>query len=301
MNYQILYKGLLGQRTKERAENTIIWLSILSFVIHLFAIALVEFGVIELAYESELLTNPISAIYTPFSFILLFEVYLLVYHIPQSTSDYIAKQYEIITLIMIRRIFKDLANLNLSTNWFEIKYDLQFTYDIVSTILLFLLIYLFHRLNTKKGPALSLHELPEKVQVFIRRKKIMALLLVPVIISMAIYSFISWFIDWVHWLQMNGGQSASFIDINNIFYDQFFTLLILTDVLLLLFSFFNTSSFHVFMRNSGFIISTILIRISFSADGLLNNVLIIVAVSFGVIILWVTQKYDSLNSRSSPI
>ena len=183
----------------------------------------------------------------------------------------------------------------------HIKYDLQFTYDIVSTILLFLLIYLFHRLNTKKGPALSLHELPEKVQVFIRRKKIMALLLVPVIISMAIYSFISWFIDWVHWLQMNGGQSASFIDINNIFYDQYFTLLILTDVLLLLFSFFNTSSFHVFMRNSGFIISTILIRISFSADGLLNNVLIIVAVSFGVIILWVTQKYDSLNSRSSPI
>ncbi|MEM6362558.1 MAG: hypothetical protein AAF149_08425 [Bacteroidota bacterium] len=297
-NYDRLYNTLLGKETKDRAERVIIWLSILSFIIHLFVIALVDFGFIQLSYESELLTNPISAIYTPFSFILLFEVYLLVYHIPQSTSDYIAKQYEIITLIMIRRIFKDLANLDLSVNWFDIKYDLQFTYDILSTILLFVSIYIFHKLNARKAQVKSVNELPEKVQTFIKRKKVMASFLVPVIIIMALYSFINWFTGWIAWMQSNSSEGASFIDINNIFYDKFFTLLILTDVLLLLFSFFNTSSFHVFIRNSGFIISTILIRLSFGTDGLINNILIIVAVLFGVLILWITQKYNTLNDRT---
>ncbi|MEM7109846.1 MAG: hypothetical protein AAF519_16595 [Bacteroidota bacterium] len=297
-NYDQFYHALLGKETKERAEKVIIWLSILSFIIHLLVIALVDFGFIHFPYESELLTNPISAIYTPFSFILLFEVYLLVYHIPQSTSDYIAKQYEIITLIMIRRIFKDLANLDLSVNWFDIKYDLQFTYDIVSTILLFVFIYIFHKLNTRKKVVKSVTDLPEKVQTFIRRKKVMAAFLVPVIITMALYSFINWFIGWIEWVQSTSGEGTSFIDINNIFYDKFFTLLILTDVLLLLFSFFNTNSFHVFIRNSGFIISTILIRISFSTEGLINNLLILVAVLFGVIILWITQKYTALKDRT---
>ena len=175
---------------------------------------------------------------------------------------------------------------------------MQFTYDILSTILLFVSIYIFHKLNARKAQVKSVNELPEKVQTFIRRKKVMASFLVPVIIIMALYSFINWFTGWIAWMQSNSSEGASFIDINNIFYDKFFTILILTDVLLLLFSFFNTSSFHVFIRNSGFIISTILIRLSFGTDGLINNILIIVAVLFGVLILWITQKYNTLNDRT---
>jgi hypothetical protein len=291
------YDSLLSLKTREKGEQIIIWTAIFSFLLHLGVIGLVNIGIIELPFTSKLLTNPISAIYTPFSFILLFEVYLLVYHIPLSTSDYIAKQYEIITLIVIRRIFKDLANLDLSINWFEDKYDLQFTYDIICTLILFMLIYFFHRLNSKKSPPKAVDQLPQKVQVFIQRKKMMAFLLVPVIIIMAIYSFTNWSIGWLSWISTDGVQGDISNDMNSIFYDEFFTLLILTDVLLLLFSFFHTSKFHVFIRNSGFIISTILIRISFSVDGLLNNILIIVAVLFGVLILWITEKYAELNTK----
>ena len=104
------YDLLLSEKIRDQSERVIIWISILSFLIHLLIIGVINLGVVNAPIESELLTNPISAIYTPFTFILLFEVYLLVYHIPLSTSDYIAKQYEIITLIVIRRIFKDLAN-----------------------------------------------------------------------------------------------------------------------------------------------------------------------------------------------
>lgn len=256
---------------------------------------MINSGIVKASFESELLTNPISAIYTPFTFILLFEVYLLVYHIPLSTSDYIAKQYEIITLIVIRRIFKDLANLDLTNNWFEDKYDLQFTYDIVSTLILFLLIFFFHRLNGKDGLIKPVEDLPPNVQVFIKRKKVMASLLVPVIIIMSLYSFIDWIISLFYGYGTT--DRTTFVNLNNIFFDEFFTLLILTDVLLLLFSFFHTSKFHVVIRNSGFIISTILIRISFSVDGLLNNILIITAVLFGVLILMLNQQYHQLNRR----
>ncbi|MFN6048152.1 MAG: hypothetical protein ACK45C_09065, partial [Bacteroidota bacterium] len=86
-----------------------------------------------------LFSNPVSAIYTPFSFILIYEVYLLIYYLPKSTSIYIGKQYEIITLIVIRRIFKDIGGLNLndSEHWFNNKYNVQFVCDIFTALLLF--------------------------------------------------------------------------------------------------------------------------------------------------------------------
>ena len=104
-------------------------------------IGLIHFNVITVNESSNLLKNPIAAIYTPFSFILVYEVYLLIYYLPKSTSTYISKQYEIIALIIIRRLFKDLSDLSLSSNWFNIKNDLQFTYDLLASVLLFYLIY----------------------------------------------------------------------------------------------------------------------------------------------------------------
>jgi hypothetical protein len=60
----------------------------------------------------------------------------------------------------------------------------------------------------------------------------------------------------------------------------------------LLFSFFHTDEFHKVIRNSGFIISTILIRISFSVSGIINNVLIVAAILFGLSILFLHNKFE---------
>jgi len=83
-----------------------------------------------------------------------------------------------------------------------------------------------------------------------------------------------------------------FKKINNIFYDKFFTVLIIVDVLLLLFSFFHSGQFHKIIRNSGFVISTILIKVSFLSDGILNNVLIVSALLFGYLILVIHNLYE---------
>ena len=87
-------------------------------------------------------------------------------------------------------------------------------------------------------------------------------------------------------------NSISFKNINNVFFEQFFNILIIADVILLLFSFFHTDEFHKVIRNSGFIISTILIRISFSVSGIINTVLIISAILFGLLILFIHNKFE---------
>lgn len=83
-----------------------------------------------------------------------------------------------------------------------------------------------------------------------------------------------------------------FKKINSVFFDEFFTILIIVDVLLLLASFFYSDEFHKIIRNSGFVISTILIKVSFVSEGLINNALIISAVLFGYLILLIHNLYD---------
>jgi len=285
-----LYQKLLSKKTKEKSERVILWIALVSFILHLLIIGLIHFNVIAIDEPSNLLKNPIAAIYTPFSFILVYEVYLLIYYLPKSTSTYISKQYEIIALIIIRRLFKDLSDLTLSPNWFNTKNDLQFTYDLVASILLFYLIYLFH---IQKSKAYRTNESSEvhssSISKFINAKKWIATALVPVLVAIALYSFFNWSIGVFQPLESN---AISFRNINNIFFEQFFNILIIADVILLLFSFFHTDEFHKVMRNSGFIISTILIRISFSVSGIINTVLIVSAILFGLLILFIHNKFE---------
>ncbi len=288
--FKLLYQNLLSEKTKKRSERVILLIAIASFLIHLLIIYLVDFGIISLNNPSDLLKNPTAAIYTPFSFILVYEVYLLIHYLPKSITTYISKQYEIITLIIIRRLFKDLSNLSLSSDWFKIKYDLQFTYDLVASVLLFFLILQFYK-QSKKRYRIDENEDSqiEGTVRFIKIKKIIAASLVPILFFVAIYSFINWLISSV---ELNSDSEVSFKNINNIFFEQFFTILIIADVVLLLFSFFHTVDFHKVIRNSGFIISTILIRLSFSVSGLLNTALILTAIIFGLLILIIHNQFE---------
>lgn len=296
MTFDTLYQQFLSEKTQKKSERVILMIAIASFLIHLALIFLVDSGIIPFSDTSDLLTNPIAAIYTPFSFILVYEVYLLIYYLPRSITTYISKQYEIISLIIIRRLFKDLSVLTLTPDWFTLKNDLQFTYDIIASVLLFFLIYLFYA-NSHRSAAPE-PETSESTVRFIQLKKVVATCLVPVIVFLAFYSFITWFMGI---LNTTGTPNVSFKNINNIFFEQFFSILIIVDVILLLFSFFHTDEFHKVIRNSGFIISTILIRISFSVSGLLNTILIISAIVFGLLILLIHNKFEAhaLKTKNS--
>jgi hypothetical protein len=285
-----LYQTFLSNETRKKSERIILIIAIASFFVHLSLIFLVDIGAIKIDSGTSLFENPIAAIYTPFSFILVYEVYLLIYYLPRSITTYIGKQYEIITLIIIRRIFKDLSALSLSPDWFTEKYDLQFTYDILAAVIMFFLIYLFYkqsqsRIITEVSDANN----QDGTVRFIKVKKIMALALVPILLALSIYSFSTWLLGT---LSPTASADVAFQNLNNVFFEQFFTVLIIVDVFLLLFSFFHTDEFHKVIRNSGFIISTILIRLSFSVTGLMNTVLIIAAVVFGLVMFFIYNKFE---------
>ena len=146
--FNYFYAKLLSVNTKKKTEIVFVSIAIISFVLHSLLILLVEMNFLN--SKSALLNNPISAIYTPFSFILVYEVYLLVYYLPKSTTIYIGKQYEIITLIIIRRTFKDLSLLKFNTDNYYSKENFLFALDLVATLVLFYLIYIFYKKGKKQ-------------------------------------------------------------------------------------------------------------------------------------------------------
>lgn len=290
-----VYRALLSEEVKEKVERFILAVAIISYIVHLLLIFLNVQGIIDL--NESFLKDPIAAIYTPFSFILIYEIYLLVYFLPKSITIYIGKQYEIITLIVIRRIFKDIAYVDLTSDWFQNKYDLQFTYDIFTSLILFMLIFLFYRSVEKRDyTTIAKSNLEgQNVQKFVHLKKVLAVILVPILFVLALYAFTKWGIK-TYDDYSNGVWE--FKKINNIFFDKFFTVLIIVDVLLLLFSFFHSGQFHKIIRNSGFVISTILIKVSFLSDGIVNNVLIVSALLFGYLILVIHNLYERRESAA---
>jgi hypothetical protein len=285
----VLFAKFLDEKTKKWSEKIIINIAIISFILHLGIIALNDLQLLGSGVSGDMFTNPISAIYTPFSFILIYEVYLLIYYLPKSMTIYIGKQYEIIMLIVIRRLYKDLSNISLDGNWFENTQNLQFIYDIAATVLLFILIHFFYRMNKfRVRKLLKLTETRPELVRFIKLKKGIAVLLVPTFIVIALFNVY----DWATQVSALGQGISSGLDVNAVFFDDFFTVLILVDVLLVLFSFAHTDKFNKVIRNSGFVISTILVKLSFSVTGLQNVLLILSAVGFGVVILWIHKLFE---------
>ena len=131
--------------------------------------------------------------------------------------------------------------------------------------------------------------LVQNLEKFVNFKRLIAVCLVPILLVLAFYSLG----DWSYKLLLQGGGNFDGLkNVNSVFFDEFFTILIIVDVILLLVSFFYTDKFHKVIRNSGFVISTILIRLSFSVDGLVNTALIVFAVGFGLLILAIHNIYE---------
>ena len=278
-----IFDGIFSENNRKKIESFTIWSASIGFIFHLSLVLLNNNSIIDIGNESLLLTNPISAIYTPFSIILYYEIFLLIFYLPRSFTTSILKQFEIISLIVIRRIFYDIPKLDLeSNNWFENADNLQITYDLICILILFFLIYLFNYVKTnivvKKG---------KNIDKFIDSKKIISVILIPVMIVLFIIGLYNWYS-----IGISTNFASSFYYVNEVFYNTFFSILIIADVFILLLSFLYTERYSQIMRNTGFIICTILIRLSFSSTGLTNLLLIISSVLFGLLIL---KIYSLMN------
>ena len=277
-----IFSGLFSEGNLKKFEKFILISATLGFIIHLLLILLNNNGYVDLSFfQDKLFVNPISAIYTPFSFILIYEAFLLIYFLPRSFTTSIAKQFEIMSLILIRKIFKDIPNVNLDDNWIQNESNLQLIYDLVGVLIVFFLIYLFKKLK-EDLPKLPVHQ---NLDRFIGYKKLISLFLVPTLSILCVFSFL----DWYNYVFLDIGTSSN---IDYLFFESFFTILILVDVFILLVSFQYTERYSQLVRNTGFIISTILLRLSFSAVGLTSLLLLVSGIVFGLIILLIYNNME---------
>ena len=278
-----LHKKVFSEKNIKSFEKLILYLAISGFLIHLALVFLnLKYDVNYFVGLDSLLSNPISALYTPFSFILVYEAFLLIYYFPRSFTTSIAKEYEIISLVLIRKIFEDIPQLDISSGIYN-QQSLLLLYDLIAIIIIFYLIFLFR----KTISSIPKREANKNLVRFISYKKILSIILVPILLFLCLSNLF----DWTYSVFINHEIVKN---INAVFFIDFFTILILVDVFILLLSFQYTDRYHQIIRNTGFIISTILLRLSFSVSGLPSIILLIIGVLFGLIILRI-YRLSELN------
>ena len=277
-----LHAFIFSKENIKILESIILFLAVFGFIAHLGLIYLnLNYNIEFLKGVDNLLRNPISALYTPFSFILVYEAFLLVYYFPRSFTTSIRKEYEIISLVMIRKVFEDIPNINLESGILNSD-SLPLFYNLAGILIIYYFIFLFKKVKSKipkKDPKTNLNR-------FISYKKSLSIILLPILFFLCFSNLYDW--SYSVFILQDFTEN-----VNNIFFIDFFTILILVDVFILLISFRYTEEYAQVLRNTGFIISTILLRLSFSVYGLSSVLLLIGGVLFGLIILKIYQLAET--------
>ena len=269
-----VFEASMGESSEEAVRKATILLAILGFFVHVGIWALYSSDRISVTGEaSELLSSPLSALYTPFSILLVYEVYQLIRTIPDSFSSSVGKQYEIATLLVVRDILKRLSEVESSDGW-EVSSDVGFLLiECTAFLALFYTSLTYYRIsvNTVKE-----EEMRSDVVLFIEAKRGIANTMLLVFLVVAAFSFSTW-VDSVQ----EGGGSVS----RAIFFLDFFTFLILADILILLISYWFYTDFRNLARNTGFVLSTVIIRVAISSEGVSSMILFTLSGLLGVAIL----------------
>jgi hypothetical protein len=178
---------------------------------------------------------------------------------------------------MIRKVFGDIPMLNFEEGIIN-QAGLVLLYDLLAILIIYYLIHLFKKiiLNIpKRKPTININR-------FISYKKMLSIALLPILLLLCVSNLY----DWSYAVFV----TQEFLEnVNYIFFIDFFTILILVDVFILLISFQYTERYSQILRNTGFIISTILLRLSFSVSGVSSLILLLSGVVFGLIILKIYQ------------
>jgi len=263
------FDALFSSNNIRKIELLLLRIAVFAFVVHLLVI-----------FVSNHLNNYnysyLKAIYTPFSFILFYEVFLLVIIIPSSISEFIGKQFEVITLITLRSFFHDIADFNAEEVInFKTPGFISLIFDLGASLVMLGLTIVYYKIYNINYKTDSIKELNK----FINIKKVVSLCMILVLSILSIISLSNWSMDMIEAVKMN----SNYPNPNTVFYEDFFSIMIFVDVLLLIISFTFHSSFFIIFRNASFIITTILLRISLTIEKPMNYIIIIIGFLFAII------------------
>jgi hypothetical protein len=292
MNSLLQYSGNyfdkhFNAKSVRSVELLILRVAVFAFLFHLIIIFLGN----NFIYFKNLQHSYLKAIYTPFSFILFYEVFLLVIIIPKSISEFIGKQFEVITLITLRSFFHDIADLDLK-NSININNPefISLLYDLIASLIMLSLTILYYKIYQNNGKS----EIVNELNNFINIKKLVSLSMILILFLLSISSFFIWGKEMLGALELK----QNYPDPNTVFYTDFFSIMIFVDVLLLIISFIYHFSFFTIFRNASFIITTILIRMSLTIEKPMNYIIILIGFLFSIISFYLYSLRNTKNKSA---
>ena len=288
MKINYWYRKFLGKEADDKVRAGVLVFSVLAFMTHLLIYFLYQIEVITINGEAKSLVNsPLSSLYTPFSILLTYETYQLIRTLPSSFSNSVGKQYEVVTLLVVRDVFKRLADFSTDDEW-AIDGELGL---ILLECMAFLILF-FTALSYRRSSDVSEISRVDDSELdsFVHSKRIISLMLFVAFLVMAAYSFGTWTISV---LDGKGGVDRE------IFFSDFFTILILADILILLLSYRFTVDFANLARNTGFILSTVILRVAIGAPGVSAVVLFTLSGILGLAILRISSEFVKDKKNNS--
>jgi hypothetical protein len=271
-------------------ERAVVVSAAIGFLVHLAVIGLVRLlpDLPQTVFEG-LDESPLHAVYTPFSVILFYEVVLLVFALAASHTGEIAKQYQIVSLIVVRRVFKDIGSFSELENWLaEPEAVKAVLLDMAGAVLMFVIVTLFTLLRHMTPKTPIRHDL----QGFIQLKKAVAVLLLGVLVVLATGNLASW-LGLVRSLPVFLAPRPADVDL--FFFPRFFEFMIFTDVFLLIVSLAYYDRYEYVFRNAGFVISTVLLRVSLSTPKPYDLLLALTAMVYGLVVLGVFACFSAIG------
>jgi hypothetical protein len=256
----------------EKMHRKISFGLVIFFVFSLISIELNRRNLLPPAFAPAVPTNHFFGVQAAFTVVLILEVISLVFTIPCSFSRSVGKQFEILALILMRNAFKELSYFPEPITFLGNEQAiLNILSDGFGALLTFALLGYYYKVQAR---ATDERMQPTDLYSFVAAKKGIALILLSIFIFMGIDSGIATLAGIPHTDFLHG----------------FYTLLILTDVLVVLISQCYQPSFYAVFRNSGFALSTLIIRIALAAPPFFNVLLGAAAALFAILLTLVSRN-----------
>lgn len=247
----------------ERLHRRLALVLVFVFLVGLGFIELNRQGLLPNMLAAHTPTNHFHAVNLAFTLVLILEVVSLIFTLPCSFSKSVGKQFEILSLILLRDAFKELSAFSEPITVVEITPVLHILGYGFGALVVFALLGIYYRVQPVKKQDMGL---PHDLFRFVAAKKGIALVILAVFAILGLTNVYNQFTGLPH------------ID----FFPVFYTLLIFTDILLVLISQCFRPSFHAVFRNSGYALSTLFIRLALAAPPMYDVALGIVAGLFAI-------------------
>lgn len=286
------------EENQKRLKHWVIQASIVGFAAHLLLIVLATSLPHPPAIIAAAGSNYLEAISTPFNFILFYEVLTLIAALPASTTSSIANQFEVVSLIYTRNVFTDFAKASEAMKYHYFSPQaMPLLMDMWAGLLMFLLVAVFQYVALQRPKPLGTPERSRRLNRFITQKKVVAMGLSAMLLCMAAYN--SGLFVRSMYRSISTGRSVDVPAPH--FYNDLFTVMIFTDVLVLILSLVVSGQYEMVFRNAAFVVSIILIRFSLAEEHRYAVVLALLAMMFGIVTLLVFNFHMKIKAMSPKV